>query len=197
MRKRLISLHLHHSSPPSSSTAVAKGSASTSTGALSLQRGVELLVEYLDTVYNDVEAWQQLADVYASQGLCVGESRRATLTARSYAQSLACLSDLQLLQPQSPFFALQHAETAYTLADYPLAYRSFLRAMELSGPLDAEPKGRGDRGGLGRRAAIGVKLVRRHAEAVYSDARSVSPSSTRHPRRRRCRCRSMSMRSTR
>ena len=69
MRKRLISLHLHHSPLASTSTAIAKGGASVSSGALSLQRGVELLVEYLDTVYNDVEAWQELADVYASQGL--------------------------------------------------------------------------------------------------------------------------------
>lgn len=59
-RKRLISLHLHR-----------YPLASTSKATLSLQKGIDLLVEYLDTVYNDAEAWQELADVYAQHGLSV------------------------------------------------------------------------------------------------------------------------------
>lgn len=75
IRKRLITLHL---TSPSTSTALVKGksSASTPTSAagaagLSKEKGVELLVEYLDTVYNDAEGWSQLASVYAGMGLFV------------------------------------------------------------------------------------------------------------------------------
>ena len=31
--------------------------------------GIDLLVEYLDTVYTDAEAWEELAVAYASLGL--------------------------------------------------------------------------------------------------------------------------------
>lgn len=70
-----------------------------------------------------------------------------------YQQSLSALGDLLLLQPQNPFFILRYAETAYTLGDLELAYRMFLRVLEVSG------KGGIGKGGVARRAAIGVKLV--------------------------------------
>jgi len=137
VRKRLISLHVHRYPIPSTSTSVIKSSdSSNSKDDLSLERGIELLVEHLDTVYSDVEGWQQLAEIYASIG--------------QYRHSLACVSDLILLQPQNPFWSLRYAETAFTLGDYKLAYRSYLRTMELSGPME--------KGGLGRRAALGLKL---------------------------------------
>jgi hypothetical protein len=72
--------------------------------------------------------------------------------ANSYEQSLSALGDLILLQPHSSFWQLRYAETAYTMGDYALAYRSFLRTIELAGSMQS--------GGLGRRAALGVKLVR-------------------------------------
>ena len=68
IRKRLISLHL--SVPPSSSSALtAKGKSVNPSNGLSKQVGVDHLVEYLDSVYNDTEGWSQLARVYAGMGL--------------------------------------------------------------------------------------------------------------------------------
>ena len=98
-----------------------------------------MLVAHLDTVYTDAEAWQELADVYSSLGM--------------YQQALSALGDLILLQPQNPHFVLHYAETAYTVGDLELAYRMFLRVIELSG------KNGIIKGGIARRAALGVKLV--------------------------------------
>ncbi|ORY89170.1 hypothetical protein BCR35DRAFT_276278, partial [Leucosporidium creatinivorum] len=144
IRKRLITLHL--TSPSSSSTTLTKGKSSTSTsaaGGLSREKGLEMLVEHLDTVYNDIEGWSQLASVYAGMGL--------------YPQSLSALSHLLLLAPHNPFHLLHHAETAYTLGDYPLAWKEFSRVVEM-----CEGVTKGDKegsGGAGRRAAVGAKLV--------------------------------------
>ncbi|GAA99348.1 uncharacterized protein L969DRAFT_93809 [Mixia osmundae IAM 14324] len=120
VRKRLIALHLSQARPP----------------RLSEQRGVELLIEHLDTVYNDIEGWSQLAEIYISRNMLK--------------EALSCLADLLLLVPQSPLYALQYAETAYTMGQFELAYRYFCIALELAGPAQ--------KGGAGRRAAIGLKL---------------------------------------
>jgi tetratricopeptide (TPR) repeat protein len=82
---------LHHSGASNTSSAqpsTSKALATQSTSKLSQQRGIELLVAHLDTVYTDAEAWQELAEVYSSLGL--------------YQQALSALGDLILLQPQNP-----------------------------------------------------------------------------------------------
>ncbi|GAA5859303.1 hypothetical protein JCM1840_004553 [Sporobolomyces johnsonii] len=135
IRKRLISLHL--SAPLSSA------SSSTSSAAedadLRREKGIDLLVEYLDASYVDAEGWMTLGKAYAELGL--------------YPQSLSALSHPLLLHPQNPFLLLQHAETAYTAGDIPLAYKEFLRVVEMS-------TDEGEQGlkGAARRAAMGAKL---------------------------------------
>lgn len=131
---------------------------STSTG-LSKEKGIELLVEYLDAVYSDPEGWAELANVYAGLQLYVHVTvlyfpcrDGADHLTGSYAQSLAALSHLILLAPHNPYHLLHHAETAYTLGDFPLAYKELLRVIEMSDGVTGT-------GGVGRRAAIGVKLV--------------------------------------
>ncbi|KAM0746325.1 hypothetical protein T439DRAFT_384076 [Meredithblackwellia eburnea MCA 4105] len=151
IRKRLIALHL---SAPTSSlpTTVSKSKGSStptpSSSSLNKARGIELLVDYLDAVYNDAEGWAELASAYASLKL--------------YPQSLSALSHLILLAPQNPYYLLRHAETAYTVGDFPLAYKEFLRVVEMS-------DGAQGKGGVGRRAAIGVKLTIARLEARGSD----------------------------
>jgi hypothetical protein len=54
----LIAIHLH---APVESTSTG--------GSLSVAKGIELLVEYVDTVYTDTEAWEELAATYAELGL--------------------------------------------------------------------------------------------------------------------------------
>lgn len=51
--------------------------------------------------------------------------------------------------PQNPYYLQRHAETAYTLGDIHLAYKEFLRVVEMSDGLQ----------GVGRRAAMGVRAV--------------------------------------
>lgn len=220
IRKRLIALHLHAPLLSSSSAvattskskAVASASApSTPSGEspLSKEKGIELLVEYLDTVYNDAEGWAELASVYASLRLSVlrpipcpvPHADRPARVPR-YPQSLAALSHLILLAPHNPYHLLRHAETAYTIGDFPLAYKELLRVVEMS-------NGVAGTGGVGRRAAMGVKLVRRFAfppSAVGRNAEltrlpwdSASPASREkapRPSRTRCSSRARSTTST-
>lgn len=60
VRKRLIALHLHTASFPSSEANEA---------GLSVQKGIAMLVEHLDTVYNDTEGWSELTSAYEKLGL--------------------------------------------------------------------------------------------------------------------------------
>ncbi|KNF02995.1 hypothetical protein PSTG_03944 [Puccinia striiformis f. sp. tritici PST-78] len=135
VRKQLITLHLHNS-PPSHSSSAQSGS---TLAPFSLQTGIELLVDHLDTVYSDPEGWLQLAETYASLGL--------------YEQSLSALEDLILIQPENTFHILRYAETAYTAGEYELAYQTYLRVIELSDRISTESQG-----GPCRRAALGLKV---------------------------------------
>ncbi|CDW96752.1 hypothetical protein [Sporisorium scitamineum] len=81
------------------------------------KRTLEALNAHLDTFYNDPEAWQELAEVYASQGL--------------YAQSAFALEEVLLQIPQNNFFHLKYAETLYTNGDVVKAFKAYLRVLEL------------------------------------------------------------------
>jgi hypothetical protein len=60
VRKRLIALHLHSSA-----------SGSKGDKHLNVQEGINLLVDHLEVVYNDAEAWSELACAYEKLGLSV------------------------------------------------------------------------------------------------------------------------------
>ncbi|CBQ73510.1 conserved hypothetical protein [Sporisorium reilianum SRZ2] len=81
------------------------------------KRTLDALNAHLDTFYNDPEAWQELAEVYAHQGL--------------YAQSAFALEEVLLQVPQNGFFHLKYAETLYTNGDVAKAYKAYLRVLEL------------------------------------------------------------------
>lgn len=87
-----------------------------------------------------------------------------------YPQALSCLADLILLEPTNTFYVLRHAETAYTIGDYPLAYRGFLRALEMAGPMVD--------GGLGRRAGLGAKLALKRMNALSAPENSQNAIAT-------------------
>lgn len=126
IRKRLIALHLH----------CATSGASKGDRSLSAARGIEMLVEHLETTYSDPDGWSELCAAYERLGMLP--------------QALSCLSDLILLQPTVTFHVLRHAEMLYTLGEYASAYKGFCRALEMAGPMSD--------GGAGRRAGFGVKL---------------------------------------
>ncbi|KAF9259910.1 TPR-like protein [Marasmius fiardii PR-910] len=109
-----------------------------------IDKAVEELKEYLDTFYNDLEAWVELADIYSS---CY-----------QYSSALSSLSHTLLLAPQNPFYTLQFAETAYTASDIPLAFKMFLVCIEIAErDLEAGEVNAGE--GISTRAWFGVKLA--------------------------------------
>ena len=139
-----------------------------------VRTAVDELLDLTDTWYADVEAWLELADIYANCALYVFYSPLAFCfpnanerpmgyyyTARlwgekinRYPQSLTALSHALLLNPQNPFHVLRAAETAYTALDVPLALKFFLRAVEMMDEAADEHSG-----GATTRGWYGVKLV--------------------------------------
>ncbi|KAK7460867.1 Inositol phosphatase SIW14 [Stygiomarasmius scandens] len=116
-----------------------------------LEKCVEELSTYLDTFYNDLEGWVELADVYSS--------------CHQYTSALQALTHALLLAPQNPFYTLQFAETAFTVNDLPLALKTFLLVIdmcerELRTPIEAKES---VPSGIGVRAWYGVKLCCRRA----------------------------------
>lgn len=81
------------------------------------QKVVEALNTHLDTFYTDPEAWQELAEVYANEGM--------------YAQSAFALEEVLLQIPQNSFFHLKYAEILYTNGDMSKAYKAYLRVLEM------------------------------------------------------------------
>ena len=140
LRKRLIALHLH-----CATSGAVKGDQS-----LSAARGVEMLVEHLETTYSDPDGWSELCAAYERLGMLP--------------QALSCLADLILLQPTNTFHVLRHAEMLYTLGEYAPAYRGFCRALEMAGPMSE--------GGVGRRAGFGVKLCLKRLGALDTESAS-------------------------
>jgi len=129
-----------------------------SQGPQTTQRAVEELTKYLDIFYTDVEAWVELADIYAELNL--------------YVLSLQALAHVLLLASQNPFYVLRFAETAYTASDVPLALKSFLRVIDMD---ESDPAS--SSGNATKRAWWGVKLT---AGRLLS-ATASSESQTRAP----------------
>ncbi|EGO01303.1 hypothetical protein SERLA73DRAFT_179463 [Serpula lacrymans var. lacrymans S7.3] len=119
------------------------------------------LVEFLDTYYVDVEAWLELADIYA--------------TCNQYDQSLQALSQVLILAPQNPFYALQFAETAYTSGDIPLAIKVFLVVVNMTHGDESETLAESTPLGVTVRAWYGVKLC---ARRLRQDPRLSTSSSS-------------------
>lgn len=78
---------------------------------------ITLLLQYLDIFYSDPQAWSLLADLYADQG--------------AYAQSMSALGHLMILQTWDSLAVERAAETAYTMGDFQLALKYYLRAVEM------------------------------------------------------------------
>lgn len=110
-----------------------------------IEKTVEELNQFLDTFYNDVEGWLELADIHA--------------TCYQYTASLQALSHLLLLNPQNPFYFLKFAETAYTSGDLPLALKMFLVVVDMSEREDELVKG--PPRGIAIRAWFGIKQCSR------------------------------------
>ncbi|BGP18710.1 hypothetical protein JCM10213_009188 [Rhodosporidiobolus nylandii] len=157
-RKRLAALHL--SSPfhtlPSSSTSLSPQQSAYLDASLSLTKGIQVLVHYLDAYYADHAAWLSLSAAYAQLSL--------------YPQALSAASHAVLLQPHNTWIALKHAEIAYTAGEIETAWKEFLRVVETS-----SDEGEQKLTGPGRRAAMGARLCLPRLRAA--SASSSKPSS--------------------
>lgn len=121
------------------------------------------LTQFLDTFYNDVEGWLELADIYTSCNQCVCSFISSYQTTQCgvafirYTLALQALSHVLILSPQNPFYVLQAAETAYTLEDIPLAIKWFLLVVDMTTDEDAQKT---KPTGIIVRAWYGIALVR-------------------------------------
>ncbi|TFY63849.1 hypothetical protein EVJ58_g3009 [Rhodofomes roseus] len=130
-----------------------------------VDKAVEELSSMLDTFYTDVGGWLELADIYSS---CT-----------QYTHALQALSHALILAPQSPFYFLQFAETAYLAADITLSLKMFLVAVDMTDdddgpvpPQDSIPTG------LTLRAWYGVKLC---THRLISEPRLLTSSASHTP----------------
>lgn len=78
---------------------------------------VTALTEFLDTYYDDHEAWAELCALYLDQHL--------------YEQAAFCCEELVLLQPANHIWILKYAEILYTLNNLPLALKHYCKVLEL------------------------------------------------------------------
>ncbi|KAI0267362.1 TPR-like protein [Gloeopeniophorella convolvens] len=127
------------------------------------ESAVEELSKFADTFYTDVEAWLELADLYASRN--------------QYTSALQSLSHVLVLAPQNPFYVLQAAETAFTAEDVPLALRFFLMVIDMTDDAETDTP---TPAGITVRAWYGVELAAARLEAEPRLG-SQSPSNTRSP----------------
>ncbi|KAK0544409.1 Inositol phosphatase SIW14 [Tilletia horrida] len=130
------------------------------------EKAIKALLEFIDTVYADTEAWQQLAALYAAEDMLP--------------ESLYALEELLVLSPQNAFFVLQYAETLYsagTPAYTARAWREYLRVIEMfpqeAGSKSAESESN-RRAGPWVRALWGLKLC-----ATYFTNNSTTSTVTR------------------
>ncbi|BGO99909.1 Inositol phosphatase SIW14 [Rhodotorula toruloides] len=143
-RKRLIALHLSSplfELPSGKGTTSSPAQQSYLSASLSRQKGISLLTQYLDTYYADLFGWLTLSTHYASLAL--------------YPQALTALSHAVILAPHDPWVALKFAETAYTAGEVHMAWKEYLRVVEMSTEEGDEVPLKG----AARRAAMGAKLV--------------------------------------
>lgn len=143
-RKRLIALHLSSpflELPSGKGTAASPAQQSYLSASLSRQKGITLLTQYLDTYYVDLSGWLSLSTHYASLAL--------------YPQALTALSHAVILAPHDPWVALKFAETAHTAGEVHMAWKEYLRVIEMSTEEGDEVPLKG----AARRAAMGAKLV--------------------------------------
>lgn len=78
---------------------------------------IDALTKYLDTYYDDCEAWLELCEVYASKHM--------------YEQAAFCCEEMILLQPSNHIFYLKYAEICYTIHQFPLALKHYCKVLDL------------------------------------------------------------------
>ena len=145
-----------------------------------LDKSVEELTTLLDTFYNEVDGWVELAEIYH---LCNQyDFHPRYLLQKAHASfrhnyALQAISHALLLAPQNPFYVLEFAEIAYSSGDMPLAVKTFLMAVDMTD--DEESPITSYQTDITLRAWYGVKLVR-HVPELRAGKLISSPVFTLH-----------------
>ncbi|KAI9313869.1 TPR-like protein [Dichotomocladium elegans] len=78
---------------------------------------IEALTKYLDTYYDDQEAWAELCNMYLAE--------------HHYEQAGFCCEELIILQPANHIWYLKYAEILYTMGQHALALKHYCKVLEL------------------------------------------------------------------
>lgn len=125
-----------------------------------LDKSVEELTTLLDTFYNEVDGWVELAEIYHLCNQYDSHPPLSPFDAHAYFRhnyALQAISHALLLAPQNPFYVLEFAEIAYSSGDMPLAVKTFLMAVDMTD--DEESPITSYQTDITLRAWYGVKLV--------------------------------------
>ncbi|KAK4688607.1 ER membrane protein complex subunit 2, partial [Tremellales sp. Uapishka_1] len=139
---------------------------SLSSPTIDVSKTIAALLKYLDTFYTDPSAWSFLAELYADLGL--------------YPQSMAALGHLMLIQTWDSAAVQRAGETAFTMGDYQLALKYFLRATEM----ETEPSGTTE-ASTKSRSWWGVKLATRRLLNLSNSDSSVPSNLSSSPKQLR------------
>ncbi|WVW80838.1 hypothetical protein I302_102827 [Kwoniella bestiolae CBS 10118] len=110
------------------------------------------LLKYLDTFYSDPSGWSLLSELYCEQGM--------------YVQSLDALGHLLSLQPWDEGAVRRAGEVAYTLGDYQLSLKHFLRSIEMQGTSETNPNPKRTRTWWGVKLAVSRLLESPNSETT-------------------------------
>ncbi|WVR08538.1 hypothetical protein IAU60_005593 [Kwoniella sp. DSM 27419] len=133
----------------------------TLTASTSPSTAIPALLKYLDTFYSDPSGWSLLADLYADQGM--------------YHQSLAALAHVMVLQAWDEGAVRRAGEVAYTLGDYQLALKHFLRAAEMEGGATSNPDKSRTRSWWGIKLAVARLLDSPGADTTVPEEMRTTP----------------------
>ncbi|KAJ3190422.1 ER membrane complex subunit 2 [Gaertneriomyces sp. JEL0708] len=78
---------------------------------------IERLVEYVDAVMQDVEAWTELAELYLEEGM--------------YAQSAFCYEEVLMLRPAHHLYMIRYADVCATLGRWEVAFKYYCASVEV------------------------------------------------------------------
>ncbi|KAI9013247.1 hypothetical protein BC832DRAFT_524501, partial [Gaertneriomyces semiglobifer] len=78
---------------------------------------IEKLVEYVDSVMQDVDAWSELADLYLEEGM--------------YAHAAFCYEEVLMLKPAHHVFMIRYADVCATLGRWEVALKYYCASVEV------------------------------------------------------------------
>jgi len=80
-------------------------------------KAIEELVQYVDTFMQDIDAWTQLANLYAQESM--------------FQHAAFCYEELMMLKPRYPLYYIRYADIVAGLGKFELAVKYYCATLEL------------------------------------------------------------------